>query len=186
MPGRTPTEAFVQFIAPIQQALGFIAAGRLVLAGDSRGLRVGHPENVSFNSGYPVKLRTSNSEALLLELSIRVETIHITSAPDPYDCLVGGYSYVLSTDSDREILAFHWTPDMIGNQRSFPHLHVGAAVSHESSVAPDRFHKLHIPTGHVSVAAFVRFAIQELGVSVRSGVQAHAAIRELEHLDLLG
>jgi len=186
MAGRTPTEAFVEFIAPIQQALGLLTAGRLLLAGNSRGLRVGQPEKVIFNDGDPINLRSSLAGSIFLELTLRVETIHLPHGPDPYDCRLVGYWYALSTSASREILAFHWTPDMIGNQRSFPHLHVGTVVSSEGGVAPDRFHKLHIPTGHVSVPALVRFAIQEFGVSVRPSVETEAAIHQLDRLEQPG
>jgi hypothetical protein len=186
MPGRTPTEAFIEFIAPVRQALGFIAAGRLVFGGDNRGFLVGQPEKVSFNDGDPVRLRSSLAGSIFLELTLRVETIHIAFGPEPYDCRLVGYWYALSTSANREILAFHWTPDMIGTQRSFPHMHVGSVVSGAGEVASDRFHKLHIPTGYVSVPALVRFAIQEFGVSVRTGIGTKAALRELDHLDPLG
>ena len=82
MAGRTPTEAFVEFIAPIQQALGLLTAGRLLLAGNSRGLRVGQPEKVIFNDGDPIKLRSSLAGSIFLELTLRVDTIQLPHGPD--------------------------------------------------------------------------------------------------------
>lgn len=44
---------------------------------------------------------------------------------------------------------------------------------------PERFHKLHIPTGSISVEEIVRFAIEELAVEVRPGFDRATVPNEL-------
>jgi hypothetical protein len=72
--------------------------------------------------------------------------------------------YSLLTSDAIEILTFQWTPETT-NGKPFPHLHVGRAVVSDSTrILPDRFHKVHVPTGHVTLAAVIRLAIEEFGV----------------------
>ncbi|MDQ3693092.1 MAG: hypothetical protein M3464_05650 [Chloroflexota bacterium] len=76
---------------------------------------------------------------------------------DSWEIATKGYSYTLSQQDGREVIAFHWHPNNRG-QADFPHIHVihplGASIIHR---------KQHIPTGRVSLESVVRFAIVELG-----------------------
>ena len=77
------------------------------------------------------------------------------------------YFYQFSTTENREILTFHWTPEASdANAVTFPHLHIGPAiVSGQMAIRPNDLHKAHVPTSPVSIAAVVRFAITEFGVT---------------------
>jgi hypothetical protein len=81
--------------------------------------------------------------------------------------VVAAYWYRLTTASGSEILAWHWTPDIIDPaQRRWPHLHVGhAALGGGGTYLPGSFGRLHVPTAQVPFASVVRFAIEELGVA---------------------
>jgi hypothetical protein len=57
----------------------------------------------------------------------------------------------------RPILAFHWHPHESGRV-TWPHLHAYGAH------ALVELHKLHPPTGAVSLSAVVRFVIEDLDV----------------------
>ena len=179
MAGRTPTEAYFELIDPIQEALNFIAVGRLTLGKDARGIRPGTAEIVTLNDGDPATLLSPLAGPLLLTVSLRVMAHKIDVGRDSYHCQVVGYWYTLYTADEREVIAYHWTPEVSGNQRAFPHLHVGSVVAASSRVAGNTFNKLHIPTGVVSVAAFVRFAVEELGVEARSGLDRGAVLAYL-------
>jgi hypothetical protein len=185
MPGRTPFEAYFDLIDPFQKALNFIAVGRLSMVRERRDIRIGFEESVSFNYGSPVPLSSSTAGPFFLAAGLHVEVTQVDVGREPFDCRMTGYSYAITTTGDRDVLCFHWAPGMSGNQRSFPHLHIGSIVSRGSQVLPDRFNKLHIPTGIVPVSSLVRCAIQEFGVKVRSGVSTDAALQELERLDQL-
>lgn len=185
MPGRTPFEAYFDLIEPFQKALNLIAVGRLSLVREHRDIRIGTKESVSFNYGSPVPLRSRMAGPYFLEAGLHVEVTQVDVGREPFDCRLTGYSYAITTTGDREVLAFHWAPEMSGNQRSFPHMHVGSIVSQGSQILPDRFNKLHIPTGIIPIHSLVRFAIQELEVSVRPGIHTDTALRDLDRLGQL-
>lgn len=179
MPGRTPTEAYFQFIDPIQRALNFITVGRFTVGRDVRGLRIDVIENAALNNGDFAPIRSSSLGPLLLTTGLRLRIDRIDIGNDPFDCQMIGYWFSIFTEESKEIIAFHWTPHVAGLERSFPHLHIGSIVSGGGSVLPERFHKLHIPTEIVSAEAFVRFAIEEFEVVVRPGLDRAAVLRSL-------
>lgn len=69
-----------------------------------------------------------------------------------------GYAYHLYDGTGRELLAYHWHPRGAG-ARPEPHLHVRAMIGHTALA------RLHLPTGRVSLEAFVRLLITEFGVA---------------------
>lgn len=71
---------------------------------------------------------------------------------------VAGYWYLLRDEDGSEVAAFHWHPRE-GQKVRFPHFHITGGAP--SAVVTRRS---RVPTGHVSLAAVVRFAIAELGV----------------------
>lgn len=117
----------------------------------------------------PVPLRTrADTPEIGVSIGQAVRCIQ-TGSPrrqDRYAIIVVEYFYALMTTEGHEILAFHWTPDTSDpNQRIFPHLHVGAInLDANSSIRPGTFHKMHIPTSHVTVESIIRLAITELDI----------------------
>lgn len=70
------------------------------------------------------------------------------------------YEFALEeADSGREYLAFHQHAGLMAPDR--PHLHLGAGLG---PLAP-AFQRAHVPTGTVTLSAFVRFLIEELGAA---------------------
>lgn len=69
-----------------------------------------------------------------------------------------GYSYQFYDPDGSELIAWHWHPAKPELPR-FPHLH---ATIQAGGLQIERKH--HVPTGFVSAAAVIRFAIVELGV----------------------
>lgn len=77
-----------------------------------------------------------------------------------------GYLYRLRDASGRELLTYHWHPDSPFSTPTFPHPHVSAALrSTLTSGVVDSIplDKLHLPTGNVPLAAFVRMLVAEFG-----------------------
>lgn len=179
MPGRTPSEAYFEFIDPIQRALNFITVGRLALSRSPGTLQIGTPENVVLNAGDPAPLRTLVGRQFRLDVSCRISIARIDSGKDPFECQMIAYRYAVLDQDIREVIAFHWAPNATDSSRAYPHLHVGAVVSGNGSVIPDRFHKLHLPTGPIFLEDVVRFAIEELGVEVRSALDRNSVLAEL-------
>ena len=67
------------------------------------------------------------------------------------------YRYGVSSDSDAEILAFHLHPGKVSV--AAPHLHVSSGAG--TLIA--ELQRAHIPTGVVTLAAFVRFLVVDFG-----------------------
>lgn len=82
-----------------------------------------------------------------------------------------GYSYQLSDVEARELVVYQWNPDPTSpSPVKSPHLHVGRSLDHPS--LPPAFRqrvgrlvKAHLPTGHVTLTAILRVAIEDLGVA---------------------
>lgn len=87
-----------------------------------------------------------------------------------YKVQLVSYWYILSTLEEREILAFHWTPEADPAATiTSPHLHIGSVnISDTAPLDSKTFNKLHIPTGYVSIQSVVRFLITDIGVQVRN------------------
>ncbi len=182
MQGRTPTEAYFQFIEPIQQALNFVAVGRLLLGRPYGGSADGRLIDTSFNDAEPAPLRGATTGSLFLRVAFRCRIDHAPTTIHPFQCGLVGYSYGFLDADGRELLAFHWNSIAAGAERSFPHLHIGASISRSSTLLPGRLHKLHIPTGVIPVSAMVRFAIEELHVDVRPGLNREQVLERLSKL----
>lgn len=79
------------------------------------------------------------------------------------------YDIAVGLQSDDEVVGFHWPGEeakRVQAIRSRPHLHLGAVLTARNSTSAilSGFHRLHIPTGHVTFPMVVRFLIEELGV----------------------
>jgi hypothetical protein len=69
---------------------------------------------------------------------------------------------------DRELLVYHWMPGTLFLGPDHPHVHVSAALTAQVDAQSSReigLDRLHLPTGQVTLAAFVQMLITELGVA---------------------
>lgn len=128
--------------------------------------------DLAINTDYALAVRNAEPIALrgsipmTLSIALRFRILENRGAQYPYTIATSKYFYALGTPESSEILAFHWSPDAIGlGNVAFPHLHVGrAVVSDASQILPRTFHKVHVPTGFVSMPSVIRLAITEFGV----------------------
>lgn len=181
MPGRTPTEAIVNFLEPMQKTLNYIAVGRLTFGRSASRLRVDSVQGVSFNDADAVPLLGSRPPAISLSSGFWVRIFERPDRREPFSCEIVTYWHAFESGTGDEIIAFHWAPGAGGRTRTYPHLHIGHIVASGGTFMPDRFHKLHVPTSFIPVEAIVRFAIEELGVRVRPGFDRAAVLAELSH-----
>ena len=75
---------------------------------------------------------------------------------------VVSYLYAVRVPDGIEILAYQWHPEGVSSVIT-PHLHLASG----SGVTRPRLLGAHLPTGHVTLAQFVRCLIEELGVEPR-------------------
>ena len=179
MLGRTQSEAYHSFIEPIQSALNTISVGRLLLARKHGSIDAGVPLIVTLNGGSNTPLRRTGRGQLLLEVALRVRIDALTFGTRRYQCTLNGYWYTLAEDQGQEVVTYHWTPEARGLERPFPHVHIGRAISGKTTDHWEDTHKLHLPSGIVSVQHFVRFAIQDLGVRVHPNLRRDHVLSQL-------
>jgi hypothetical protein len=167
--GRTPFEAYADFRDRLHEALGCITARRLSVPAGST-IKVGPVYSIVLNRGDPVPLRGVAPIALFVGQRFRIGEIGALGRA-LFDVDTVEYAYQLLTREGRDVLAFHWTPGAAPRgERAFPHLHIGSAMlAATAPVLPDRFNKLHVPTGRIALEDAIRFAIEELGVPGRAG-----------------
>jgi len=165
----TPAQAVRRYLAPFNQAMRCIHHGTLIAALE-RDYAAGQESSILLNDGDPLRLRAATPPAVYLSLGQRFEIVRDDALPapeGPHRVHTREYWYQFSLEDDRELFAFHWTPKTTdARQRRYPHLHVGSPLlAAEPPILPGQLHKLHLPTGRVSVESIVRFAIEELGVT---------------------
>ncbi len=66
------------------------------------------------------------------------------------------YRYHLLGNDDRELIGWHWHPGTVG----YPHMHAEAAGGLID-------HRVHLPTGRVSIESVIRLLLNDLAVAPR-------------------
>ena len=69
------------------------------------------------------------------------------------------YKYGLHESGGLEIISYQWHPN-VQDSVSYPHLH----ISHGAGLGREEFQRSHLPTGRVTLEAFVRCLIDDFGV----------------------
>ncbi|HLZ73213.1 MAG TPA: hypothetical protein VKV26_25185 [Dehalococcoidia bacterium] len=136
-----------------------------------------HSLDIAINRGYPVALTGGVlPTAFRMDLQIALKEDAAASPRERWRVTLLAYRYVLIEPSrEREWLAFHWHPRREGADH--PHLHPGSAILSRLELAGR-----HIPTGHITLADVLTFAIAELGVQPERAdwqrvlAKAHAAL----------
>jgi len=126
----------------------------------ARGQRPGGPYVASFQRGVVVLSRRGGLAPVHLRPVNRYVVEETGEWRGAWQARTVEWIYEV-TDADRNRIAdFHWHPAESGRVTS-PHLH---AYGRHGSVD---LHKLHLPTGPLSVASVVRFLIEDLDVVPR-------------------
>lgn len=165
MVGRFRTEALADAIEPIQSVVRCVTEVPLSVPPQarSRGLALDTDFTLTLWGNKPVPLR--GPHALQFAVAHVVRLVQ-TGDGEPGRILARPvlYHYRVLEKDGGEILAYQWTPSAQPPERAYPHLHIGSLVTSGSDFLPKRFNRLHLPTGPVSLAAVIRFLIEELEV----------------------
>ena len=125
----------------------------------ARGQRPGGPYVASFQRGAAVLRRRGGLPPVHLRPVSRY-LVEETGGRGAWQARTVEWIYVVADAAGNRIAAFHWHPVDSGRV-TWPHLH---AYGQHASV---ELHKLHLPTGPVSIASVVRFLIADLDVVPR-------------------
>ncbi len=99
----------------------------------------------------------AGSRDLEFSLLVRYRLLPHDDDPRAWSVLTAGYFHQFRKRDGDEVVRFEWHP--VPGQVPWPHVHV-----HDIGSASPLSARTHIPTGHVSPEAIVRFAADELGV----------------------
>ena len=152
-------DAFARTIDAARDVVGCVTETPLVV----RPLRYHDRAGIGLALPQPGRLRASG---LLRQSTVRVELTLRSDGPEA-GVLVDRYGYALFDRNGTELLTWHFHPESAFSDIAFPHLHVSATLrpataDGERGVIP--LDKIHLPTGMVALAAFVRMLIEEFGV----------------------
>lgn len=120
----------------------------------------------ALNNGVPVPV--SGQTPLLLRFQQHYVLTHDVEVPSRrWSIQLVGYMYTVHLRDLTEVVAYQWHP-----QRTidlpYPHIHFGPASARpDSAVRPDELHKVHFPTGFVSLEEVVWLVIDEFNVEPR-------------------
>ncbi|HET7037205.1 MAG TPA: hypothetical protein VFI42_16080 [Thermomicrobiaceae bacterium] len=161
MPDRTPREAVETYRQHLWDVLSCVVQGRLTVVGNPV-LSTDEPHAIVLNGGNPAPLR--GPLKLNFTVAQQYRLTQDVAGPAPWRAITSAYLYLLQDAQGAELFSFHWNPSGAGAVHR-PHLHLGQALAGPSTLGERFLSKLHVPSGYVSLAAVVRFAIEELAVS---------------------
>ena len=153
---RTSHQAVANYLENLQKLVSCVTDS--VIIADSYQ-PAGIPQSMTMNDGNPVLLRGPSR----LQLALReFYVINDSEQGSSWRVVVRSYSYEIHDSDGREVLLYHWHPR--GNSPvETPHLH----LEQGAEVGRAEVRDAHLPTGEVSLNAFLRVLIEEMGVRPR-------------------
>jgi hypothetical protein len=153
---RLVREGLSAYQSRVQQLLSVVATASVQINPDRSS-----PDAyvVTVNGGRPLQISVGTlavTQSISASTENRLGTFHPRS-----------YSHTLHDRHGMEIVAYHWH-EATPNTPAFQHVHIGPAlIGTDGMVRRGDAHKVHFPTGHVSLAEFVYLAISEFGIEPR-------------------
>ena len=121
--------------------------------------RPGGPYTATFQSDFAILDRSGDLPPIRLDLNHSDRVVQ-PNERGLWRVSTAGWIYDLADSRDEPIASFHWHPEGSGRVTR-PHVHV---YGHHGVA---ELHKLHLPTGRVSMEAVIRFLIEDLDVVPR-------------------
>jgi hypothetical protein len=149
LPGRNPTEAREAFLVPLRKSLSCITDAVLYVPNK----QTGELEALTLSDD-PLKLRRGappSDNFVQLSIGHQFKVVH---DDDGWHVSTAQYAYDLLDSDGKQLIAWHWHP---GTGMSIPHLHLHVPTGPIN-------HKMHLPTGRVSIEAVIRLLIDEFEV----------------------
>lgn len=158
MAGDSPSEALANYVRPLQRAVACVHPNAR-FATDCHNPRDGKVHNLILAGNEPIRVAAVSGRPSFLVFVHQAFVIvqEQEKARGPWRASTRAYTYAVMEDNDtqREIVAYHWHPGEQGFGE--PHLHI---PDHPNTY----MEHAHIPSGRVSLEAFVWFLIREFKV----------------------
>jgi hypothetical protein len=116
----------------------------------SRGQLGGNFYTAQFQRGIVTLRRRAELPSVRVRFLIEFTLDDARDRSGWWEATIAGWVYDVLDGGGRPILSFHWHP-LDSGRVTWPHLH--ACGAHDSV----DLHKLHPPTGHVTLSSVVRF-----------------------------
>lgn len=165
MAARTPREAVEEFLEPFTRAALCLTPQPLLASGRRPS---DDPYSFSFvPRNVPVRLgRPDGRRRVDLFIGHLYLVDEVDVRPDQrWRARSVGYAYDVLDRDGREILTYHWHPEVA--EPDFAHLHLSgrmASLDLGAGDEPVALGDMHLPTDHVTFAAIARLLIVEFGV----------------------
>jgi hypothetical protein len=154
VPGDSPSEAFQEYVSPLQRVLSCVTHSVLVRKGDIV------PDASLFLTLADTAARLKGDSDLGLSISQRFQIVESSDGRGRpwWRVHTLWYAYKIEAWDGPEIMSFHWHPDL---PVKLPHLHISAGAA---GALRRELQRAHIPTGRVALEDVVRFLIESFGV----------------------
>ena len=163
MDGRSPAEAVNNYLHAIQMLVSCVTNSVVDVSGGYFPSPT--PHRLTINNGLPVALAGPSRFMLELRQGYRIVRTGLTR--DSWEVEITGYSYVVHDSEQAEVILYHWHP--AGHSYvTTPHIHLAQGAQ----VGRRELQGAHLPTGHVSLSAFLRLLILDLEVQHRDAASS--------------
>lgn len=150
MPARTASRAFAEFLEPLQAVASCITHGPILH--DCHHPADGKEHWLVFGGRDGIPLGRTRA-SLRLEINQR---FRLVEADGKWRVTTTRYFYAVIGRDEREVLAYHWHPNV--PSRAEPHLHLSAGAG---ALLPI-LNGAHLPTGRIAIEDVVWLALREL------------------------
>lgn len=151
MAGRTPHEAYRNFLQPLQQAVSCVTDAVLVVRGGGYRPR-DEPYALTIGDGAAVSIEGPQGTRFGLSIAQQYRIVEDASTLGPWKVTTAAYEYALLTGADgEEIFAYHWHPRG-RSPITTPHFHLGPGAR----VERDDVAGAHFPTNRIALEEFLR------------------------------
>jgi hypothetical protein len=160
--GRTPHEAYSNFIRPLQQAVSCVTDAVLVVRGGGFFPR-DEPYVLNIGDATAVSVAGPRGAHFGLTIAQQYRLVEDASTLGPWKVATAAYAYALLTAADgEEIFGYHWHPRG-RSPITTPHFHFGSGARVERSDVSGA----HFPSGRIALEEFLRCIIRDFQVSPR-------------------
>ena len=159
MPTNKGHHAIKDYLSELQKIVSCVATEVCYVYPNNNGRQVLAWSGASMLESAPIILQRKNNSRLFV--NIRQE-IQQPNARNNYLVSTKGYIYSVLDAEKKDLIGFHYHPELDDDPVMHPHIHVYADA--DERFADFNLHKRHIPSGRVALEDVIEWLIIELEV----------------------